>query len=140
MKNSKKYKLFPFAAKWVIWSYGLLALILIPWTINLAYSLPTRTLARHWDIAWVGLDIFLISSLVANAVFAIYRSKFLVISLITTSTLLMLDAWFDVMSSKAGKPLALAISESLLFEFPLALISFSVALGLISKLDFKPKR
>ncbi len=137
MKKSTQYKLFPYAAKWVIWSYGLLAVILIPWTINLAYSLPTRTLARHWDIAWVGLDIFLITSLIANAVFAVYRSKFLVITLITTSNLLILDAWFDVMSSKAGKPLAWAISEALIFEFPLALISASVALGIISKLDFK---
>ena len=140
MKKSTQYKLFPYAAKWVIWSYGLLAVILIPWTINLAYSLPTRTLARHWDIAWVGLDIFLITSLIANAVFAVYRSKFLVITLITTSNLLILDAWFDVMSSKAGKPLALAISEALIFEFPLALISASVALGIISKLDFKAQR
>jgi len=139
MRNSKKYKLFPYAARWVVWSYSLLALILIPWTINLAYSLPTRTLARHWDIAWVGLDIFLISSLVANVIFAVYRSKFLVVSLITTSTLLMLDAWFDVMSAKAGKPLVLAITEALIFELPLAIISFSVALGLISKLDFRSK-
>ncbi len=139
MQKNKKYKLFPYAARWVIWSYGLLALILIPWTINLAYSLPARTLARHWDIAWVGLDIFLISSLVANAVFAVYRSKFLVMSLITTTTLLFIDAWLDVMSAKAGKPLVLAITEALIFELPLAIISFSVALGLIDKLKFKPK-
>ena len=60
-------------------------------------------------------------------------------SLITTTTLLFIDAWLDVMSAKSGKPLVLAITEALIFELPLAIISFSVALGLIDKLKFKPK-
>ncbi len=138
-KTSQKYKLFPFVAKWVIWAYSIMGVILIPWTIYLGYALPRRTIARHWDIAWVGLDIFIATALLANALFALLRSKFLVVSLIVTTTLLCLDAWFDVMSSKSGRPLVISVSEALIFELPLALISFSVAWDLISHLDFKNK-
>jgi hypothetical protein len=133
------YKLFPFAPKWVILAYGFMGLCMIPWTIYLGYSLPRRNLAPHWDIAWVGLDIFIITALLGNALFAVLKSKFLVISLIVTSTLLFLDAWFDVASARAGRPLIVAISEALIFELPLALISFSVAWNLITNLDFKSR-
>ena len=138
-KQSPNYRLFPFAPRWVILAYGLMGLCMIPWTIYLGYSLPKRNLAHHWDIAWVGLDIFLIAALFGNAIFAIRKSKFLVISLIVTSTLLVLDAWFDVASARTGRPLVIAISEALIFELPLALISFSVAWNLITNLDFKSR-
>jgi hypothetical protein len=140
VNNKDKYKLFPFAAKWVIWCYGLLGLCLIPWTLYLAQSLPIRAVARNWDIAWVGFDVFILITILANVVFAIYRSKFLVMSLVTTSVLLAVDAWFDVIVSRSGRPIVVAISEALIFELPLALISFSIALNLISKLDFKDKK
>ncbi len=142
MKNRKsnKYKLFPFASKWVIWVYGMMAAFMVPWTIYLGNSLPTRQLIFHWDITWVGLDIFIISILIANALFAVLRSKFLVITLIITSTVLCLDAWFDITSAINGRPLITAISTALIFELPLALISFSVAWNLITNLDFKTRR
>ena len=61
-------------------------------------------------------------------------------SLVTTSVLLAVDAWFDVIVSRSGRLIVVAISEALIFELPLALISFSIALNLISKLDFKDKK
>jgi len=86
-----------------------------------------------------GTRYFIITALLGNALFAVLKSKFLVISLIVTSTLLFLDAWFDVASARAGRPLIVAISEALIFELPLALISFSVAWNLITNLDFKSR-
>ena len=139
-KKRKDYKFFPYASKWIIWTYGLLGGLLIPWTIYLGYSLPTRQLARHWDLAWVGLDIVLITSLLLSALFAVIKSKYIIITLVITSTLLILDAWFDVVSARSGGPFVASLVEALIFELPLAIITFSVAVTLINDLEFEKKR
>lgn len=32
---------------------------LLPWTLWLGLSLPSRKLTEHWDLAWVGFDLVL---------------------------------------------------------------------------------
>jgi hypothetical protein len=40
----------------------LTALGLGPWTLWLTYSLPSRHVTRHYDLAWVGFDIALLAA------------------------------------------------------------------------------
>ena len=123
--------IYPALPRWVAGIYGLLALVTMPWTIYLAVTLPTRHLSRHWDVAWVGLDIAIVAMLILNAVYSYFESKWLVMSATATTTLLVVDGWFDVMSSGSGKPFIEALTLALLIELPLAVLTLSVALRLV---------
>ena len=49
--------------RWAAPIFFALGLVLIPWTLWLAVSLPTRQLASHYDAAWSGFDVALAASL-----------------------------------------------------------------------------
>ncbi len=125
--------IYPALPHWVAGMYGLLAIIIMPWTVYLALTLPTRHLARHWDVAWVGLDIAILLLLILNAVYSYRESKWLVMSATATTALLLLDGWFDVMSAQSGRPFIEALALAILIELPLALLTFRVALRLVRR-------
>ena len=108
---------------------GIAAVVLIPWAIALGQMLPTRHVANHWDAAWTGFDVILAVSLLATA-WAYLRRRELVKGLAAVSgTLLLCDAWFDLLTSSAGKDLDLAILLAVIGEVPLAIICFLLATG-----------
>ncbi len=123
--------IFPALPHWIAWLYGLLALLTVPWTVYLGVSLPTRHLSSHWDVAWVGLDIAIICMLLLNALYAYKESKWLIMSATATTTLLLTDTWFDITSSRSGHGLWQAVVLAVLIEWPLALLTFSVAMKLV---------
>ena len=105
------------------------AVVLIPWAIALGQMLPSRHVANHWDAAWTGFDVILAFSLLATA-WAAFRRQELVRSLAAVSgTLLVCDAWFDVLTSSPGTDLEVAILLAVLGELPLAVICFLMATG-----------
>jgi hypothetical protein len=73
------------------------SLVLIPWIGYLAASLPDRHVAGQWKAAWVGFDIVLVGFLAGTAWCAWRRRQLLVPAAIITATLLICDAWFDVL-------------------------------------------
>ena len=91
---------------------------LIPWTLWLTYSLPSRHLARHYDLAWVGFDIALAGMIALTAAAAMQGRRALVPLASVTGTMLLCDAWFDVVTSWDLEALLLAV----LAELPLALL------------------
>ena len=40
--------------RWAGPAFALCSLIMLPWTVYLAYSLPTRQVSADYDIAWAG--------------------------------------------------------------------------------------
>jgi hypothetical protein len=100
------------------------ALFLVPWAFWLARTLPASHTARHWAIAWAGFDGGLALALAATAISAIRRSPWLVAAASATGTLLVVDAWFDVLTAQSGGELALAAGEAVFVELPLAALSF----------------
>ncbi len=110
--------------KWAVGVYVLLTLGLIPWTVNLAYSLPVRHLSHHWDIAWVGFDLMLLGALALTAYFALVKSGWVVLSAMAAATLLIADAWLDIWTSRPGMQMKYAIVIALFVELPLAAASF----------------
>ncbi len=97
------------------------AVVLVPWTLYLALSLPRRTMTEHWRGAWVGFDLLLASVLAATAWWAWHRRQLVLVGLGASSVLLICDAWFDVMLTEgAGRWTSLAMA--LLVELPLALV------------------
>ena len=96
---------------------------LIPWTLWLTYTLPSRHLTRHYDVAWVGFDIALAVAMALTAYTAIRRSRAVVVFASITGTMLLCDAWFDVITSWDDESIVLAVFA----EVPLAVLCLLLA-------------
>jgi hypothetical protein len=115
------------------------ALALGPWTLYLTYSLPSRHLTHHYDLAWVGFDIALLTSFAITGWFALHPSKWLVPAAAVTGTMLLCDAWFDVITS-SGNEQAESILEACLAELPLAALCAYVVWDVERFLTLLPQR
>lgn len=118
---------------WVGKLYVFLAVVLLPWTIYLGVTLPERHISNNWDVSWTGLDIGLTVTLLLTGVFAYIRSTYIVISSSSAGTLLIIDAWFDIMSARQEVQFHEALLMGFLFELPLALISFYIAVHALNR-------
>jgi hypothetical protein len=103
------------------------ALVLVPWTIWLASSLRCRYVSQHWGIAWAGFDSALAASLALTSVAALRRAAWLDRAAVAAATLLAADAWFDIVTARGAFALALATTEALAVELPVALLCLWVA-------------
>lgn len=122
---------------WVIVLYGISSLVLIPWTYSLAENLPTFQLAHHWDMVWTGFDIFMVCLLIATTYLAIKRSIWLAITATALATILVVDAWFDVLTSNPGKEQLVALGFAAFIELPLAVFTYLLAHNSILHLHMK---
>ncbi len=113
--------------RWSAPLFVLMGLALLPWTFWLTRTLPASHVSRHWNVAWAGFDLALATALLATALAAIRRSPWLQGSAISAGTLLLVDAWFDVLTSSTSSELAAAAAEASLVEIPLAILSFWIA-------------
>jgi hypothetical protein len=100
---------------------------LLPWTLWLGLSLPSRKLAEHWDLAWVGFDLVLAASLLATAATLVRRSPLLEAFAAATGALLIADAWFDIVTAASTRERWFAIGLALVGELPLATLCFVLA-------------
>jgi hypothetical protein len=98
------------------------ALFLVPWTLWLTFSLPSRHVTDRYDLAWVGFDVALAAAFAATAWAAITRSRRLAVFAAVTGTMLVCDAWFDIITSHTGREMAEAVLEAVFGELPLAAI------------------
>jgi hypothetical protein len=103
------------------------ALVLIPWVGLLVVSLPCHYSARHWGIAWAGFDVGLALALGLTAYAARRRAPWLDRAAVAAGTLLIADAWFDVVTSRGTGAVVLAMTEALAIELPLASLCIWVA-------------
>ena len=83
--------------------FGFLAMgatiALIPWTLIYITQLPDRHTTDHWNVAWTGFDLMLAVALGFTAWCALRERAMLIVGLIVSSTLLVCDAWFDLVTS-----------------------------------------
>ena len=108
--------------RWATVLLALVAVSLVPWILYLTFTLPSRHLTLHYDLAWVGFDIALTASFAATAWAALRGSYWLVPFAAVTGTMLVCDAWFDVVTSQMGTELWEAVAEAALAELPLAAV------------------
>jgi hypothetical protein len=112
----------PFLTRWVAPLLALVALFLVPWTLYLTFTLPSRHVSDHYDLAWVGFDVALLAAFAATAWAAVRRLRWLVPLAAVTGTMLVCDAWFDIVTSHTGGELVEASLEAVFGELPLAAI------------------
>jgi hypothetical protein len=109
-------------ARMVRWAgplFALFSVILLPWIGYLAVSLPARQLSSNYDAAWAGFDVLLFCGLAATATCALRRSRYLSSAATATTTLLIVDAWFDVVTAPAHQRTQ-SVLLCVLVELPLA--------------------
>jgi hypothetical protein len=86
------------------------AAVLVPWIAHLATTLPATVSARHWPIAWAGLDGAEALALGATAWLAIRRDRRLPAVASAAATLMLADAWFDVCTAPSGGSATFALA------------------------------
>ena len=126
--------------RWLAPLLLLVALALGPWTLYLTYSLPARHVARHYDLAWVGFDIALLTSFAVTGLCAYRSTKWLVPAAAVTGTMLLCDAWFDIVTSGGGGERLEAVLEASFGELPLALLCGYVVWDAERFVTFLPRR
>ena len=115
--------------KWLPWVYAFGAVSLVPWIVNLRYSLPRQQTLAHWNITWVGIDVIMLSLLVLVVYLALKRSGWLSLALAALATLNLVDGWFDVLTSTGSHDTTNAIVLVVLVEIPWAILSIVAAVA-----------
>jgi hypothetical protein len=106
-------------SRWVAPAFIFCSVVLIPWIVYLGFSLPERQVSHHYAAAWVGFDVFELIALGATGYFALRRSRYLAIASASAATLLICDAWFDVVTSPRRQMLE-SVVLAVVIELPLA--------------------
>jgi hypothetical protein len=113
--------------RWVAPLLALGAVLLVPWTLVLAYRLPERHTSNHWDIAWVGFDAAIAVALGATGWAIARRSPWAPSAAAVAATLLFCDAWFDLVLANGREEHIEATLEAVLVEIPLAIFLLVLA-------------
>jgi hypothetical protein len=100
---------------------------LVPWSVLLFFTLPEQQVARHWDLAWAGFDVGIATMLAATAVSILRRSVWTPVAATAAATLLLVDAWFDIVTSDSSDERWVAVGMAVLCELPLAAICLLIA-------------
>jgi hypothetical protein len=115
------------APRWVAPAFAAAALAIVPWIIYLGFELPERSTDRHYNLAWVGFDLLLLFAMARTALFAWKGRRQVQLPAVATATLLLVDAWFDVMTSDGAWALTQALLFAFLLELPIAAMAIWIA-------------
>jgi hypothetical protein len=105
------------------------AIGIVPWIVYLALTLPDHQRAVDYDIAWVGFDCAMCLVLAAVAICALKRKPATGPLAAVAATMLVVDAWFDIVTTDTGTALLWASLSAALAELPLAIICAWVAVN-----------
>jgi hypothetical protein len=115
------------APRWVAPLYLTLSVLLVPWIVYLGFARPAEFGDGHYRVAWIGLDAMEAIALALTAWLAYRRSTWVDMAATATATLLIVDAWFDLMTATPGWPLTQSIAAAVVLEIPLAVLSLWIA-------------
>lgn len=107
--------------RWAGPAFALFSLILLPWIAYIAKTLPARQLSPNYDVAWAGFDVLELAALASTAYFSLRRSRYLSTAAASSATLLVVDAWFDVMTTASGSRWE-SVLLAVVVELPLAAV------------------
>jgi len=112
-------------ARWLPIALTIAALALVPSLVIVLVVVPVAQIAHHLRVAWTGLDVFEVLAMASTGFALQRRPAIAVVPATITGTLLLCDAWINVVPSTAA-----ARSEGIVLAFvelPLAAFSFWVA-------------
>jgi hypothetical protein len=103
------------------------AVLLLPWIVVLAATLPAHTVARNWSVAWAGFDLLLAAMLAGTAWLRHVGDPRAAALAGASAAMLVVDAWFDTSTSAVGFDLVTAWSSAVFIELPLAFFCARIA-------------
>jgi hypothetical protein len=112
---------------WVAVVFGAIGIGLLPWSIWLAESLKPHHESTRWDLAWSGFDTGLALLFMATAVAVLKRSPWVEALAAATGTVLVVDAWFDIILESHADELRNSIMLAVFAELPTAAFCFWIA-------------
>ncbi len=112
---------------WVVVVFAAIALGLLPWAVWLGTTLRPDHTTHRWDVVWTGYDVGLALAFGLTAISAWRRSLWVGPFAATAGTLLLVDAWFDVILESHGNDLRMAIFEAVFAEIPVAALCYWIA-------------
>ena len=107
--------------------YGVVGFGLLPWALWLSASLTPHHVTERWDLAWSGFDTGLALLFLATALAAHKGSPWVGALAAATGTLLVTDAWFDVVLESHLDELIQSIVLAVFAELPMAAFCFWIA-------------
>jgi hypothetical protein len=113
--------------EWVVVVFAGVGVALLPWTLWLSASLKPHHETEHWDLAWSGFDTGLAMLFLATAFAAHRRSPWVGALAAATGTLLVTDAWFDIVLESHADELRQSILLAVIAELPMAAFCFWIA-------------
>lgn len=112
---------------WIVLVFAAIGIGLLPWTIWLSESLKPHHLVSRWDLAWSGFDSGLALLFIATAIAAYRRSTWVGALAAATGTMLVVDAWFDIVLESHAADLRNSIILAAVAELPAAAMCFWIA-------------
>ncbi|MFC9295473.1 hypothetical protein ACFTWH_04880 [Streptomyces sp. NPDC057011] len=94
--------------------------VLVPWMVVLAKTVPQTTEVNNWATAWIGLDLMLAAGLTGTGVLLRRGDPRVAPVAAATAALLVMDAWFDVTTSAGTGGQGTALLLAAAAELPLA--------------------
>lgn len=122
--------------KWTGWVLLALGVLTLPWVAGLAVELPSRSEAAHYDVSWAGFDVLLCALLLRTGWSALHDLEHVEVTAAMTGSLLIVDAWFDVMSAPDTRQFLIALAMALCVELPLA----GFCLWIAGRVEFERRR
>jgi hypothetical protein len=113
--------------RWLGWLIIAGGVIMLPWIAGLSFILPTRHETAHYSASWIGFDIFLCAMLLRTGWLAQKGREHIELSAAITGTLLVVDAWFDVVTSDTPREIAIALGLACGAELPMAVFFLWIA-------------
>jgi hypothetical protein len=107
--------------------FGAIGIFLVPWAIWLGATLRPDHTTDRWDVVWTGFDVGLALAFALTAVAAWRRSPWVGSLAATTGTLLIVDAWFDIVLESHENDIRAAIMRAALAELPVAALCYWIA-------------
>lgn len=98
--------------RWALILLGSSAVLLVPWMVVLALTLPTKTEVHNWAVAWIGLDVLMAAGCAATAVLGLRGDARARLTASATASAAVLDAWFDITTSAVGTELLVALASA----------------------------
>ena len=125
--------------RWVVLFFLGGAVVLIPWIV-LMFTVPSVVnVPKHWELVWGGFDCFLVLGFAVTAFRLITRSPRGAVTAAMTGTMLLIDAWFDVLTTHRGGQVV-SILMAVFAEIPCAVICFYVSRRIVSLFVNYPPR
>jgi hypothetical protein len=105
--------------------------VLAAWIGILVVQLPLSFKIDHWRGVWVGLDIGELAGFAATVWASWKQRQIIIFCMVFTGTLLICDAWFDVVLDYGTPDVWMSVFAALFAELPLAFVLFAGARRLV---------